>query len=242
MTTKVRNTASGIARASAVDESAAGFGLIDVCVTLFICVIVIYALHSGTRTAMQTRKVVENNYQVQLFANDFIGRLRRLPFGNSSALPASPHQLDALFDADQDLGTVTFTQLRVAASADGYTFRIANSAAPKTWRIRVTSDLNGDGDEIDDREGRADLLRVEIYYDNRLLVETLRSADANLTTPDSSADYLTGVPVILPPGTSAPPSSPPTTGAGSGTGTPDLGNTDLLPAVEPGGYTTGSGR
>lgn len=173
-----------------------GFSLIDVCVTLFVCVVVIFALHSGTRTAMETRKSVERNYQLQLFSNDFVGRLRRLPFGNPGAPTIQAAQLDALFDADQDLGTASFIQLRVPATHDGHSFLMAGNDFTEAWRVRVTNDLNGDGDTNDEREGRDDLLRIEIYYDNRLLVETLRGADANLTAPDITADYLVGAPPI----------------------------------------------
>lgn len=238
---------SEIREHAVVRDDEAGFSLIDVCVTLFVCVVVIYALHSGTRTAMETRKTVEQNYQLQLFTNDFVNRLRRLPFGNPGSPGVSGAQLDALFDADQDLGNASFIQLRVPATSDGYSFLMAGNEFTKAWRVRVTNDLNGDGDTSDDREGRNDLMRIEIYYDNRLLVETLRGAEANLTALDTSADYLTGVPAIPPPSTGG------STGDGSGSsGAGDLvggggsgsgGTDDLLGAKDPqnlNGYRTSS--
>ncbi|MCB9891321.1 MAG: hypothetical protein H6833_06730 [Planctomycetes bacterium] len=205
----------------------AGFSLIDVCVTLFVCVVVIYALHSGTRTAMNTRRVVESNYQLQLFANDFVNRLRRLPFGNPGASVATPQQLDDLFDADQDLGTVTLSQLRCAATEDGYSFKLGGNELNRTWRVRVTSDVNGDGDELDEREARSDLVRMEIYYDNRLVVETLRAAESNMTVPDVSVNYITGpIPEPPPPTTIIPPPPP----AIEGEPPP---SDEVLPAIEP---------
>ncbi len=220
-------------------DSEAGFSLIDVCVTLFVCVVVIYALHSGTRTAMTTRRVVETNYQLQLFANDFVNRLRRVPFGNPGASPATAQQLDALFDADQDLGTVTLSQLVCPVNQDGHSFKLGGNDLNRTWRVRVTRDVNGDGDEFDDREARSDLMRLEIYYDNRLVVETLRAADPNLTSLDGGVNYITGTVPEIPPPTAGGPAptptpTPPPSGI-EGEPPPPTDETDpgLLPAVEP---------
>jgi hypothetical protein len=42
--------------------------------------------------------------------------------------------------------------------------------------VRVDADLNGDGDEIDEREARADLLRINILHDGELVLESMRCA------------------------------------------------------------------
>lgn len=189
---------------------ASGFTLIEVCIALTVSVVMLYALHAGTRTAMSTRRTVESEYQVHLFASEFLSRLRRLPFGSPGAPPPTNSELSELFDADQNLGSVTLMQLRVAPGSEGYSFAIASQELRGTWRVRVTSDLNGDGDVADERENRSDLLRAEIHYRDRLRLETLRAAEAPMTLLDTNVDYLRDLP--------QPPSRGSAGGGGGGSG------------------------
>ncbi len=174
-------------------RSEQGFSLVDVCVTLSVSVIMLYALHSGTRTAIRTRQTVESQYQLHLYAAEFLSRIRRLPYGNIADPAPSATQLQELFDADQDLGSITASQLVVPPTDDGLLFTMSSREIRGTWRVRVTHDVNGDGDTTDAREGRQDLMRIEIYYQDRLMFESLRAADPIMTSGEV-VDYTSGLP------------------------------------------------
>ena len=206
-----------------------GFTLVEVCITLTVSVLVLYALHSGTRTAIDSRRAIDEQYRIQRFADEVMERLRRLPFGAPSASAPSPGQLAELFDADTDLGNITFSHLRVDATAHGHSFRVASDGTSASWRVRVTSDLNGDGDNNDDRENRHDLLRCELYYNDRLVIETLRCAEASVTSLDSTADYLVGI------------KPPPAPGGGEGGGGGSEGGGDSGTTIPPPGGGSGPG-
>jgi prepilin-type N-terminal cleavage/methylation domain-containing protein len=171
-------------------SSAHGFSLIEVCITLTISVILLFALHSSTRSSIMTRRSAEREYQIHLTASELLSRLRRIPFGSATDPAATAGQLTELFDDDDDLGSATVNQLVHPPADPGHTFTMVTSDFAGTWTIRVTRDLNDDGDVNDQRENRPDLVRLSILLDDRRIVETMRAAEASATTIDTDAVYI----------------------------------------------------
>ena len=231
-----RTSDSGVRVSSATwataNRSALGFTLVEVCITLTVSVLVLYALHSGTKTAIDSRRAIDEQHRIQRFADQIMDRLRRLPYGGPSATNPSSDQLAELFDGDTELGTITFSHLRVAPDMQGHSFKVASLGAKAPWRVRVTADLNGDGDSDDDREGRHDLLRCEVYYDGRLIIETLRCAEPMICSIDNSADYLVGI---------KPPPAPGAGGDGSDSGGGSGGDSGTTIPPPGGGSGPGDG-
>ena len=58
----------------------------------------------------------------------------------------------------------------------GHSFQLVDFPYEGLWEVRITGDLNNDGDEDDEREGRGDLLRIDILYNGVLILETMRTA------------------------------------------------------------------
>lgn len=168
-----------------------GFTLVETCVTMVSCVVMLLAFHAATRTSIDTRREVQSSYVRRGVARDFVARLRRLPFGNDGDAAVTASQLTELFDADEDLGGVTLHQLKVRADLPGHTFQLAGEGVAGTWSVRVTGDLNGDGDTADDREGRGDLLRLEVTYEGRLVLETVRTGPSSEAVVEK-VDYIVG--------------------------------------------------
>jgi hypothetical protein len=125
-------------------------------------------------------------------ATEFVSRLRRIPFGAASDLAASSAQLTDLFDDDDDLGSVSLSQLVHPPLGSGHMFTMATKDISGTWSIRVTRDLNGDGDLLDERENRSDLVRITIYFENRRILDTIRAAEPSATILDVGVNYLGG--------------------------------------------------
>ncbi|MFN6145935.1 MAG: prepilin-type N-terminal cleavage/methylation domain-containing protein [Planctomycetota bacterium] len=167
-----------------------GFSLVEVTTAAALLAILLYGLHSTMLSAVTGRATVNRTDRVSSLASEYLDRLQAVPFGagNGSATAA---ELEELFDDDQDLGTVTLRELRVPANQEGHWFVGTQDGVTGRWRIRVTNDLNGDGDSTDVawREGRDDLLGVEIWFDDRLVVRAIRAAPVEETTADVGANY-----------------------------------------------------
>jgi uncharacterized membrane protein YgcG len=186
-----------------------GFTLIDATITLLVSVLMLYTLHSGTQTSLSARKASERIYAAHLQGMDFLERVRKLPFGQASDPAPQAAQLKEFFDDDDDLGTITLTQLKVSPTSQGYQFKMASNGLKGTWEVKVTDDLDGDGNNTGPREGRSDLLKIEVRFDNKIMFQSLRSSDPSFTIIDTTADYLNGAPI---------PPAPPVGGGSGGSG------------------------
>lgn len=167
----------------------AGFSLVETTLTLVLAVLLVYSVHATLQASLKGQVASTQLCQAQRLANDFLSRMRRISFGLDSDPPASANALDELFDADDDFGPITLHQLAVAPSHPGFTFRTAAQGVVGNWRIKVDRDLDGDGSASGPREGRNDLMRIAIYFDERLLLSTVRAADPAFTQVDLEAVY-----------------------------------------------------
>lgn len=115
-------------------------------------------------------------------------RILRLPFGAPNPPALTGRDFDRLFGSDEDVQSMSLTQLRQRDNnGDGtiddepVRFRLEGVEDAGLWEILIDSDLDGNGrieaeiDGVPTREGRGDLLRVEIVHDGRTLLKTFRS-------------------------------------------------------------------
>jgi len=115
-------------------------------------------------------------------------RIMRLPFGSPNSPPLSGSDLDRLFGSDDDAQAISLTQLQQRdTNGDGtidqepFRFQLEGVEDAGTWEVRVDSDLDGNGlieatvAGVPTREGRGDLLRIEILHNGRAVLKTLRS-------------------------------------------------------------------
>lgn len=170
-------------------DPSAGFSLVETMLTLVLAVLVVYSVHATLQTSIKGQVASAQLHETQRMANDFLSRLRCISFGLLTDPPASSLALDELFDDDDDFGPITLHQLAVAVANPGYTFRIGMRGLVGTWRIKVDRDLDGDGLTTGPREGREDLLHIAIFFEERLIVSTIRAADPAFTQVDVEAVY-----------------------------------------------------
>lgn len=166
-----------------------GFSLVETMITLVLAVLVVYSVHSTLRTTLTGQVAANEMHAIQRMADDLLMRLRTIGFGTDTDPPVSGLALDELFDDDEDFGPITLHQLVVGPTDGGYTFRVNSNGLVGTWRIKVDRDLDGDGDTDGPREGRRDLLHIAIFFDDRLVLSTLRAADPAFTEVDVGAVY-----------------------------------------------------
>ena len=170
-------------------NSEAGVTLIEVMIAMAISVMMLFSLHAGTKTAVDSRKDLDYRHRVFVLASEYIERVMQIPFGKPSDMPATPTQLTELFDNDDDLGTASLLQLKVDPLLDGHSFRVVSDGVRGEFMVKVSNDLNGDGSTSGAREGRNDMLRIEVRFDGRLVLETVRAADPAFTQLDN-VNYL----------------------------------------------------
>jgi prepilin-type N-terminal cleavage/methylation domain-containing protein len=149
-----------------------GFSLIEVLFTLGAIAVLSLGVASGVVTGHKATRVLEDEALVSARAAEFQERLLAIPFGTADDEAASGSQLDELFDEDDVFGTATLHAVRAFGTAQ---FEVANFPVDGKWRIVVDNDLNGDGtiDTTQD-EGRADLLRIAVFFDGRNVAQVLR--------------------------------------------------------------------
>ncbi|MBL8843334.1 MAG: hypothetical protein JNL90_17570 [Planctomycetes bacterium] len=153
-----------------------GFSLLEVMLVSSMMMTVLTTIGVGLRAGHASKREMERRAQLTVVAGELLDRLFRISYGSAGDASASNSQLTELFDADADLGTATVSSLRTAAGSTGYQFEIDDFPWGGQFEVRIDADLNGDGDESDEREGRADLLRLNVLWDGILILESVRCA------------------------------------------------------------------
>lgn len=155
----------------------AGFTLMEVAVVLVFATLMVLTLQSSMLATVKTKQRTASSDAVQTQAYEFLQRLSAIPFGTATDGPATAAQLDELFDADTDLGNVTLRQLLVAPTAPGFAFTTRRDGVATTWRVHVSTDLDGDGTLSGFREDRPDIAAIAIFAGDRRLFHSVRAAD-----------------------------------------------------------------
>jgi len=166
------------------DREERGFSLVELMLSLSLVVLTLILLQSTLFSAIRTRVATAEQDHRNALAYDFVQRLTAIPFGKAGDPPATPAQLSEFFDDDQDLGTVVLKNLETPAGSDGHSFTTTLEGVTTLWRIAVTADLDGDGLTTGFREGRPDLLMIEVYAEDRLMFRTERAAGFPNTRKD----------------------------------------------------------
>lgn len=165
-----------------------GFTLVEVVLTFAILAVATIAL--GLVEISNARRTQDLKERDISFARGqaFMERILRMPFGapNPPAMTATDY--DTLFGSDDDVRTVSLTQLeRKDTNGDGVLdtdpirFKLEGVEDSGVWEVYVDGDLDGNGviEEtvagVPTREGRGDLLRIEIRRDGRTVLKTLRA-------------------------------------------------------------------
>ena len=176
-----------------------GFTLIEVVLTFSILAVATTAMALvELGNAQRTRHLKERDIA---FARGqaIMERILRMPFGTPGAAALTSNQFDALFGTDGDVRTMGLTQImQKDADDDGVIdsgplrFKLEGVEDSGTWEVYVDSDLDGNGkieptiDGIDTREGRNDLLRIEIRRNGRTLIKTIRARTPQEQDADDS--------------------------------------------------------
>lgn len=165
-----------------------GFSLVEVVLTFAILAVATTAL--GLVELSTSRRSQELKERDIAFGRGqaIMERLMRMPFGQPDAAPATARDLDILFGSDEDVRQVSLTQIQQRdLDGDGTVdsppirFRLEGVEDKGLWEIHVDADLDGNGriepllDGTPTREGRTDLLRVEIRRNGRTVLRTLRA-------------------------------------------------------------------
>lgn len=161
-----------------------GFTMVELMGSLTVMILLVMALQSTLFSTVKIRS--SNEVQARRFdqAYEYMQRLKQIPFGTPADPPATPAQLTELFDDDQDVGNVTLRQVSTAPGSPGHSFTTQLDDVTTRWRVHVNSDLDRDGSATGFREGRPDLLLIEVYAEERLMFRTVRAADYANTQKD----------------------------------------------------------
>ena len=165
-----------------------GFSLIEVVLTFAILAVATTAL--GLVEISNARRSQDLKRRDIAFSRGqaIMERILRVPFGSPGAAKPTAAQMDTLFGSDDDVRQLTLTQLEQRdLDGDGIVdeppirFTLEGVEDQGVWEVIVDADLDGNGriepfiDGIETREGRGDLLRLEIKRNDRTVLKTLRA-------------------------------------------------------------------
>ena len=165
-----------------------GFTLIEVILTFSILAVATIALGlTELSNARRSQYLKERDIS---FARGqaFMERILRMPFGGSDPNAMTADDFDNLFGSDNDVRSISLTQLEQrdtdddgVIDAEPIRFKLEGVEDSGVWEVFVDADLDGNG-TIEDtvagvptREGRGDLLRIEIRRNGRTVLKTLRA-------------------------------------------------------------------
>lgn len=153
-----------------------GFSLLEVMLVTSMMMTVVATVAVGIRSGHAANEEIRRRAVLTAFSGELMDRLFRIDFGLPDDPDPTGAQLEELLDDDDVLGSITLSMLVKDPGEKGYTLQLTNFPYTGHWEIRVTQDLNNDGDVMDAREGRDDLYRIDILYSGILILETMRSA------------------------------------------------------------------
>lgn len=166
----------------------AGFTLIEVMLTFSILAIATTALGLVELSNAQRKQHLKARDIAFARGQAIMERVLRMPFGTPGAAELTNVQYDALFGTDADVRSMSLTQIQQRDNdSDGVVddkpirFKLDGVEDAGVWEVFVDSDLDGNGkieptiDGVETREGRTDLLRIEIRRDDRIVLRTIRA-------------------------------------------------------------------
>ena len=169
-------------------NSQSGFSLVEVVLTFAILAVATTAL--GLTQLSNSRRTQELKERDIAFGRGqaIMERILRMPFGSPGSAKATAAQYDILFGSDEDVRQVSLTEVQQRdENNDGVvdegpiTFTLEGVEDKGLWEVYIDSDLDGNGtieptvDGIETREGRSDLMRIEIRRNGRTVLKTLRA-------------------------------------------------------------------
>jgi len=165
-----------------------GFSLVEVVITFSILAVATTALGLVEISNAQRSQDLKSRDIAFGRGQAIMERILRVPFGAPGATSATGSELDILFGSDEDVRQVSLTQLQqLDRDDDGVvddvrvTFKLEGVEDKGDWEVLIDNDLDGNGliepiiDGVETREGRSDLLRIEIRRNGRTVLKTLRA-------------------------------------------------------------------
>lgn len=162
-----------------------GFSLIEVVVTMAIFALATMALSLTTLSAHQKTEWLKERDVRHSTATAILERVLTLPFGSSVDGAPTTRQLDLVFGSDETLHREEAPSLVQLSRVSPLWFKVESTEARGKWTIVIDNDLDGNGvveeevDGIPTLEGQESLYRIEILYEDQVVLRTIRTQSPN---------------------------------------------------------------
>ena len=162
-------------------DPGAGFTLIEVILGISVLLICTLALGLSLQAGAVAARELREEQVILSQSQSLLNRIISSEFGHDYDPDPTAAQLEELFDNDLDAGDITLWQLTRWPTADGgWRFSLGDFPVDGEWRVRVDRDLNGNDLEDSDLEAGRRIFRVNIFFNDRLILQTNRSKEVTL--------------------------------------------------------------
>ena len=154
-----------------------GFTLLEVVLAAVIAGASFLAVGASVVSGTQSRRESWQALEVQTWAQTYVESALGISFGDPTDPFPTTADLDEFFDGDSEIGGVTLFQLTLYPGT-GWVFSPVGFPFAGSFRIVVDNDLNGDGTIDPGLESSNTILRIQVFFDERLILETTRFNEA----------------------------------------------------------------
>lgn len=155
-----------------------GFTLLEVTMTAGFLVVSLLSVGLAVQTGLASTREQRERQLLKMHSQVYVDRVMALNFGQTGDPVPSAPQLDELFDDDADPGSVTLTSLARAPAADGcWKFTLRDFPLNGEWSVRVTPDLDADGQVAGSMETSGSFLRITVAFNDVPMLSTVRGKE-----------------------------------------------------------------
>lgn len=158
-----------------------GFTLIEVVVAISVLLICTLALGLCLQAGAVVARELREEQVILAQAQSIVDRMLAQDFGQTFDADPTSAQLEEIFDSDPYGGTITLQQLSRWPQTDGgWKFELTSFPVDGEWNVSIDTDLDGNGVVEGELETGGRVLRISVFFNERLILRTNRAKEVTL--------------------------------------------------------------
>ncbi len=161
-----------------IKNSILGSSLLEVLIAIALCSMMLVGSGAALLTSKQTALALSDLELIQRHAKNIIGRVSHQRFGSLGGPPPLKETVDNILGVNGPVSNLSLCQLHEAQPYGIWTWQDPQLGLQGQWKLEVSNDLNNDGEIDDPIEQSMSVFRITISFDNRPILETIRTDES----------------------------------------------------------------